>query len=103
MGTDTRRDLESVTRTPLMRQPDYGTNGIALHFSKHEPVARKKAMPPEDFMNPDYPARLRELVKQARSAANAALELQSKASFRTIAEGLATIADEIERSGTLKG
>jgi hypothetical protein len=58
---------------------------------------------PEDFMfHPDHPARLRAFARQAKSAANDTFELQAKTSFRTIAEGLSTIADEIERSVTPK-
>jgi hypothetical protein len=49
---------------------------------------------------PDYPARLRELVSHCRTAAKNSFELDAKASFRTIAESLSTIADEIERSST---
>jgi hypothetical protein len=52
--------------------------------------------------DPDYPTRLRELVRHCRRAANASFELDAKASFRTIAERLSTMADEIEQSGTLK-
>jgi hypothetical protein len=60
-------------------------------------------MPGEDFMtDPEYPARLRELVKQCIRAANATFELEAKASFRAIAEGLSTMAEEIERSDTLR-
>ena len=51
----------------------------------------------------DYPARLRDLVRLCRKAAERSYELEAKASFRTIAEGLSTMAGEIERSGTLKG
>jgi hypothetical protein len=51
----------------------------------------------------DHPARLRELVRQCRRAANASFELDAKASFRTIAERLSTMADEIEQSGSPRG
>jgi hypothetical protein len=51
---------------------------------------------------PDYPARLRELMSHCRMAAKTSFELDAKASFRTIAESLSTIADDIERSGAQK-
>ncbi len=54
-------------------------------------------------MYTDYPTRLREFVRQCRHAANASLELEAKASFRMIAEGLSAMADEIERGGTRRG
>jgi hypothetical protein len=50
--------------------------------------------------HPDYPARLRELVSHCRRTAKTSFELDAKASFRTIAESLSTIADDIEQSGT---
>jgi hypothetical protein len=53
-------------------------------------LARQKAVP-------------REFVRHCRRAANVSLELEAKTSFRTIVEGLSVMADEIERSGTLKG
>jgi hypothetical protein len=51
----------------------------------------------------DHPARLRELVGHCRSAAHRSLELEAKTSFRTIAENLSIIADEIEQSGDPRG
>jgi hypothetical protein len=71
---------------------------------KYEPVARKKAMPREDFMShADYPGRLRELARHCGLAAKVSLELEAKTSFRTIGERLSTMADEIEQSDALKG
>lgn len=52
---------------------------------------------------PDYPARLRELVKHCRKAAERSMELEAKGSFRTIGEDLSTMAEEIERRGNLGG
>ena len=88
---------------PLLRQSDLGTNRVAHHFA---PIGRRPAEgdAPKDFMsNADYTARLRELVRLCRRSAEHSYELEAKASFRTIAEGLSTMAGEIERSGTLKG
>jgi hypothetical protein len=86
------------------RRPIFGTNGVAFHCSKYEPVARKKAMPREDFMShADYPAHLRELARYCRRVADASFELEAKASLRAIDERLSTMADEIERSDTLRG
>jgi hypothetical protein len=48
---------------------------------------------------PDYPTCLREVVRHCRRAAESSMELESKTAFRTIAERLSTLADEIERTG----
>jgi hypothetical protein len=70
-----------------------------------QPVARKKAMPREDFMSQAdyYPTHLRELARQCRRAADASFELEAKASLRAIDERLSTMADEIEQRDALKG
>jgi hypothetical protein len=49
--------------------------------------------------NPDYPSRLREHVEHCRRAAAQSLELESKTAFRTIAEDLSAMADEIQQCG----
>jgi hypothetical protein len=51
----------------------------------------------------DHPNRLRELVGHCRRAAQRSLELEAKTSFRTIAESLSSIADEIEQNGDPTG
>jgi hypothetical protein len=94
-------DLVALTgRLALLTNKVRNERGCLSLCSKREPAARKKAMPQEDFMSyPDYPASLRELVGHCRSAAKGSFELESKVSFRRIAERLSTIADEIEQSG----
>jgi hypothetical protein len=51
----------------------------------------------------DHPARLREIAGRAKRAATRSLELESKASFRKIAERLSVIADEIEQKSDARG
>jgi hypothetical protein len=88
---------------PLLRQSDLGTNRVAHHFA---PTGRRPAEGDahEDFMsNADNTARLRELVRLCRRSAEHSYELEAKASFRTIAEGLSTMADEIERGANRGG
>jgi hypothetical protein len=46
----------------------------------------------------DYPARLRELAERCRKAARTSFEVETKGAFRTIADDLSSIADEIEGS-----
>jgi hypothetical protein len=55
------------------------------------------------MFNPDYPARLRELVGHCRRAAEHSYELEAKAALRTIGEHLSSMAEEIERRGNSKG
>jgi hypothetical protein len=92
------------SRRTTMRQTSFGTNGVARHFPPVRAGRPEEGDAPEDFMShPDYPARLRDFVRLCRTAADHSHELEAKTSFRTIAEGLSTMADEIERSGAPKG
>jgi DNA-binding XRE family transcriptional regulator len=85
------------SRQTTMRQTSFGTNGVARHFPPLRAGRPEEGDAPEEFMFADYPARLREFARHAKTAANATFELQAKASFRTIAEGLSTMAEEMER------
>jgi hypothetical protein len=92
---------------PLMRQTDLRNERGRPSLPLHTTGRPEEGDAPEDFMYADHPARLhgglREFVRNARRAANATFELQAKESFGEIAEGLSAIAEEIERSGPLKG
>jgi hypothetical protein len=46
----------------------------------------------------DCSKRLRELAERCTRAARKSFEVEAKGTFRTIADDLSTIADEIERS-----
>jgi hypothetical protein len=55
------------------------------------------------MIHPDYPTRLRELVRHCRRTAEHSYELEAKTALRTIGEHLASMADEIEQSGNPRG
>jgi hypothetical protein len=46
----------------------------------------------------EYPARLRELAERCRKAARTCFEVEAKGTFRTLADDLTSIVEELERS-----
>jgi hypothetical protein len=51
----------------------------------------------------DFSTRLRELAERCRKAARNSFEVEAKGTFRTVADDLSSIADELERSAGSAG
>jgi hypothetical protein len=50
----------------------------------------------------DCSERLRELAERCRTAARKSFEVETKGTFRTVADDLSSIADELERNAPAK-